>query len=240
MLFSAAAVLAFVASAVAQTAGFAPITKPGPQETIPAGSSYQIGWQSTDAYTGTVTISLLGGSSPGTLQPLGVLATSVDITAAAYSWAVDSSLGSLSTYGIKISLDSDPTTFQYSNPFAISGGQASVSVSSTATASITASATGTGYSLSSSSETANVTATVTTEAYTTLTTCTTSATVPAGNLSTTANVPKTTVTSFLTPSASGPATKTSAPATIATSGATSVAAGSIAMLGALAAAMLTL
>ncbi len=80
MLFTAAAVLAFVASAVAQTAGFAPITKPGPSETIPAGSAYEIGWQSTAAYTGTVTISLLGGSSPGTLQPLTSIACKLQLS----------------------------------------------------------------------------------------------------------------------------------------------------------------
>jgi hypothetical protein len=75
MQFSVAAVLAFAASALAQTPNFDPITKPGQSETVAAGSSFQINWQPTAAYTGPVTIALLGGATPGTLDVISTIAS---------------------------------------------------------------------------------------------------------------------------------------------------------------------
>lgn len=43
----------------------------------------------------------------------------LDSSAGGYTWSVDSSLGDDATYGLKVTLESDPTIFQYSNPFQI-------------------------------------------------------------------------------------------------------------------------
>jgi hypothetical protein len=227
---SAAALLAFVAYAVAQdtTPGFDPISKPGDKEAVPAGSTYQIVWQPSTVYTGPVSLTLIGGATTGTLDTVAVIAKSVDNSLGTFSWAVDSSLGSLAIYGIRINLLSNETIFQYSFPFSISGSKGSGSSSSSSSASGSTSKTVTG---SASASTSSVP------------TLTTSVTIPIGNLSTSAtNLPgKTTVTSTFTPSASASASKTTtAPSTISTSGANPTVAGPIALLGALAAAVFAL
>jgi hypothetical protein len=65
---SAAALLAFAGAAFAQTDGFDPITKPLKDESIPAGSTYEVTWEASADYNGTVTLILLAGSSASTLQ----------------------------------------------------------------------------------------------------------------------------------------------------------------------------
>ncbi|KAH8885087.1 hypothetical protein GQ53DRAFT_367194 [Thozetella sp. PMI_491] len=117
MHFTAATVLAFAASALAQTLHFDAITKPGQSETIPAGSKYTIQWEPSTEYSGTVSLSVIGGASPQTLQPVADIAKSVDNSLGTYDWAVPSSLGSLAVYGIQITLDSNSSIFQYSFPF---------------------------------------------------------------------------------------------------------------------------
>lgn len=72
---SAASVLAFVSAVLAQTAGFDPIEKPTKGETIPAGSNYEVVWQTSDAYNGTVTITLLGGPARDGLEDIEVIAS---------------------------------------------------------------------------------------------------------------------------------------------------------------------
>lgn len=68
---SAAAVLAYVASAVAQTTGFDSVYSPASWESIPAGKTFTVEWQVPDAYKGkTVSLSLIGGETQGTQVPL--------------------------------------------------------------------------------------------------------------------------------------------------------------------------
>ncbi|KAJ3568403.1 hypothetical protein NPX13_g6431 [Xylaria arbuscula] len=95
-----ASVLAFAASTLAQTAGYAVVSAPGDGETVPAGKTYTIQW-SAGKYTGPATISLLGGETDTTLEVLGSLG-SVQVEKESFSWAVECSLGEDKTYGIKI------------------------------------------------------------------------------------------------------------------------------------------
>ncbi|KAI0842827.1 Ser-Thr-rich glycosyl-phosphatidyl-inositol-anchored membrane family-domain-containing protein [Hypoxylon sp. FL0890] len=114
-----ASALAFAASALAQTAGFAVMTSPTDGEKVPSGQTFTIKWEAGE-YTGPVSITLLGGDTPATLTLGPVLAT-VDVTQESFAWSVDCSLGKEKTYGLKITSVSDEQTFQYSFPFAISG-----------------------------------------------------------------------------------------------------------------------
>ncbi|RYP21758.1 hypothetical protein DL767_009187 [Monosporascus sp. MG133] len=110
--------LAFAASVTAQVAGFAAMTAPTEGEVVPAGSTYTIQW-GAGGYTGSVRITLLGGQTPETLEVAGDIASGVAITDESYNWAVDCQLGELATYGIQITSEADPSTFQYSFPFRI-------------------------------------------------------------------------------------------------------------------------
>ena len=68
--FISAAVVAF-ASAVAATSptsGFNPITVPFPDENVPAGKPFDIVWEPSKDYTGTVTIQLLQGATISALS----------------------------------------------------------------------------------------------------------------------------------------------------------------------------
>jgi len=123
-----AAILALASSVFAQTAGFDAITSPSQGQNVVAGSSLDIIWQ-PGSQTGTITITLLQGSSPAFLSPGQTVASSIDNTLGKYTWSVPSSLSSDSTYGFQITLDSAPTTFQYSFPFQITGGSANGSSS---------------------------------------------------------------------------------------------------------------
>ncbi|RYO73800.1 hypothetical protein DL766_008851 [Monosporascus sp. MC13-8B] len=110
--------LAFVASVTAQVPGFAAMSAPAEGEQVPAGSTYTVKWEAGQ-YTGNVQITLLGGETPGTLQVDGVIASSVRITDESYNWNVDCKLGEKATYGIQITSEANPATFQYSFPFHI-------------------------------------------------------------------------------------------------------------------------
>ncbi|KAI1142829.1 Ser-Thr-rich glycosyl-phosphatidyl-inositol-anchored membrane family-domain-containing protein [Hypoxylon sp. FL0543] len=114
-----ASALAFAASALAQTPGFAVLTSPAEGEQVPSGKTFTIKWEA-GKYTGPVVITLLGGATPTTLVPGPVLAT-LDVTEGSFAWNVDCSLGKEKTYGIKVTSVSDANTFQYSFPFAIAG-----------------------------------------------------------------------------------------------------------------------
>lgn len=75
MKFTLATALAFVSATFAQTAGFNAISKPTEGEKVPAGSTYEIVWQPTAEYPGTVAIELLGGASPKDLDVLDPIAS---------------------------------------------------------------------------------------------------------------------------------------------------------------------
>lgn len=76
---SAASLMAFVSAVMAQTAGFDAITTPAKNEAVPAGSSYVIKWEYTSTYAGTVSIQLLQGATPTTLQLGPVIASTSDM-----------------------------------------------------------------------------------------------------------------------------------------------------------------
>lgn len=65
---TAATLLAWVSAALAQTAGFDPITTPAKDESVAAGSTYTVKWDYSADYAGTVSIQLLQGADPTTLQ----------------------------------------------------------------------------------------------------------------------------------------------------------------------------
>ncbi|KAH8773595.1 Ser-Thr-rich glycosyl-phosphatidyl-inositol-anchored membrane family-domain-containing protein [Diaporthe sp. PMI_573] len=130
---TAATLLAWVSAALAQTAGFDPITTPAKDESVAAGSTYTVKWDYSADYAGTVSIQLLQGADPTTLQLGAVVASGLDNSAGSYAWAVDAGLGADATYGLKITYDSNPEVFQYSFPFHISKAAASSSAAAPAT-----------------------------------------------------------------------------------------------------------
>ncbi|KAG5962319.1 hypothetical protein E4U57_007089 [Claviceps arundinis] len=138
MRFSAAAVLAFAASALAQTPDFDPIYTPKKDEVVAAGSPLVITWDAPAKYaSGTVSISLIGGATQNSQQPIADIASGVQNSAKTYTWNVDASLGKENVYGLVFKLESDKQIFQYSNPFHIkAGGKASGSDGVTLTKSV--------------------------------------------------------------------------------------------------------
>jgi hypothetical protein len=113
-----ASTLAFAASALAQVEGFAVMTAPARGEVVPAGETYTIVW-SAGTYTGPVSVAILAGATPETLVLGEPIASGIDVAQGSYSWAVDCSLGEEATYGIKITSAGDESLFQYSFPFQI-------------------------------------------------------------------------------------------------------------------------
>jgi hypothetical protein len=242
MRFSITALFAFAAAVVAQnpTEGFDVITKPTQGEKVPAGSTYDIVWQPSAAHPGSITIGLLGGASPQTLTVVDTIAKGVDASTGTYSWSVPSTLGKLATYGIIITLESDTKIFQYGFPFKIVGGTSS----STSTGTASGSATATASETETASETSTKSSTKTKATSTTVTS--TSFSVPSstivsstirGNLSTTAGH-LTTITSSVIVTA--PTSTKSSSTAVVTNGVASLAAGSFAMLGGVAMAILAL
>ncbi|KAF5878504.1 putative gpi anchored serine-threonine rich protein [Botrytis fragariae] len=140
--FVSAAILASISSVFAQTAGFDAISVPTNGQVVSVGDVLDITW-APNSVSGTVTIKLLEGASPATLNydPV-VVATSVNNLDGSYKWTVPASVGSFATYGIAIFLDSDVNTFQWSFPFVINAAassSSSVIVSTTASSSVVAS-----------------------------------------------------------------------------------------------------
>jgi hypothetical protein len=122
---SAAAFLAIVSRALAQTPGFDPITSPSSFEVINAGETFTIVWDAAPAEYDeeTVTIVLLGGEARDKLQPIdGPIAEGVVNSAGSFAWDVPADLGDDAIYGFRIDLESDTSIFQYSNPFHIEAG----------------------------------------------------------------------------------------------------------------------
>ncbi|KAI5466201.1 Ser-Thr-rich glycosyl-phosphatidyl-inositol-anchored membrane family-domain-containing protein [Mariannaea sp. PMI_226] len=117
---SAAAVLAFVASTIAQTAGFDGVTAPAAWEKLPAGKTFKVQWDVPPAYKDkVVAISLIGGETQGTQVPLLDIASGIPNSAGQYDWAIPATLGDANVYGLVIKVANDPSIFQYSNPFKI-------------------------------------------------------------------------------------------------------------------------
>jgi len=120
MRYSIAAVFALASYALAQTEGFAVLTKPATGEKVPAGETYTVVWSPNPKWTGPVSLTLMGGVDNTKLQLLDPIAKSVDGDSGSYEWEVPKSLGKQNVYGIKLSWDEDPVnTYQYSFPFSI-------------------------------------------------------------------------------------------------------------------------
>ncbi|KAL1884237.1 hypothetical protein VTK73DRAFT_3221 [Phialemonium thermophilum] len=248
-----ASLVAFASVVLAQTPNFDPISKPADHEVIPAGTNYQIVWEPSTKYTGPVTITLLGGTAANTLTDVAVLAKGLPNSAGTFQWAVDAALGKQKTYGLRISLDSNPSIFQYSFPFSIKGSAAgptsgSTSATSSATGSISLSAstssgaTGSGYPTSSVANSTSASATSATS-YTQTTKSAYPTTKAPGNSTTSTALPgKTVITLTTTPSApSGSATAAPSPsASIVPNPAGTIQASSLALLGGLAMAIFAL
>jgi hypothetical protein len=68
--FISAAILAYASAVYAAdpTPGFDVITQPIQDANVPAGSSFDIVWDPSANYVGTVTIQLLQGATPSTLS----------------------------------------------------------------------------------------------------------------------------------------------------------------------------
>ncbi|KAI1093663.1 Ser-Thr-rich glycosyl-phosphatidyl-inositol-anchored membrane family-domain-containing protein [Rostrohypoxylon terebratum] len=261
-----ASALAFAASAFAQTAGYAVISNPTEGTKVESGKPFTIKWDA-GSYTGQATVALLGGETPSTLS-LGPTLTTVDVTAGTFTWDVDCSLGTDKTYGIKITSVADASIFQYSFPFTIDGPSCGAETSSRSASSSATSDTGyptAGVSSSSSavsSSTASVSSSVviSTPAYPTPTSVSTTsyavnstssvvvpsysvpATVvyPSGNLSVTVSYPATTVVTSSVPGYPTTTPTTTTPVAVVTGAAVANAAGSFALVGGMALAVLAL
>ncbi|KAK2046959.1 hypothetical protein LZ31DRAFT_172550 [Colletotrichum somersetense] len=122
---SAAAFLAFAASALAQNPNFDPVYKPTSNEKVNAGSSLTIEWDAPDAFKDvTVAISLIGGATQNTQVPLMDIVSGIPNSAKTYTWAIPSTLGKDAFYGLVIKSEANPSVdFQYSNPFHIVAGE---------------------------------------------------------------------------------------------------------------------
>ncbi|KAE9381577.1 hypothetical protein N431DRAFT_490919 [Stipitochalara longipes BDJ] len=121
--FISAAILAFASTVFASnpTSGFDAITLPFQGQNVPAGQPFDIVWAPSKDYSGTVTIQLLQGATPGTLSAGVIIKAGVDSTAGTYTWDVPSSLTYFATYGLSITQENNSTRFQYSCPFHITG-----------------------------------------------------------------------------------------------------------------------
>jgi hypothetical protein len=73
---SAAAVMAMISAAVAQTADFDPIFEPQSGATINAGSTFEVTWKAPEKYQdGTISIHLIGGATQDTQVPVADIAS---------------------------------------------------------------------------------------------------------------------------------------------------------------------
>ncbi|VUC37939.1 unnamed protein product [Clonostachys rosea] len=231
---AASAVLAFAASALAQTADFDPIYSPAEGTSVQAGQPFKVTWSAPAKYqSGTVSISLIGGADANTLVPISTIATGVQNSALSYTWNVDSTLGDKAAYGLVFRWEADTSIYQYSQRFSIKA--AAVVSSSAAAVSTTASAPVT-------TITASGVKTVT------LTSCppdavTSSAAAGNGTASWTTKISNSTVVPTYKPTGALPTTTkgsvpTGSSAPIPTAAAPHVGAGIVAVFGGVAAALL--
>ncbi|EHL03407.1 hypothetical protein M7I_0630 [Glarea lozoyensis 74030] len=222
------AAVALATSVFAQetTPGFAAITAPTKDANLVAGSDFKIEWQpGTTPSSATFTIQLLQGGP--TQDKLVIGETIAGLT--------------FELYGIKISLDSAPTTFQYSNPFHIVGGSSSsstVSTTSSASSSSTTSSTSVSTTTSKTSSVISSTVTGVTTSIPSPTSSTVVVPTTAGPVTvngTTTTVP-TLTTAIVSPSGNGTIVRptSTGPAVNPTNAAGKAATGGFAVIGGLA------
>lgn len=89
------------------------ITSPGPTDTITAGEDFTITW--TNVRGGSVTLVLVTGDSDD-LQPVATIVANVD-NDGSYTWSVPEDLPASDEYAIRISYDSNPNNYNYSDRF---------------------------------------------------------------------------------------------------------------------------
>ncbi|EJP70074.1 uncharacterized protein BBA_00943 [Beauveria bassiana ARSEF 2860] len=259
MRFTIATVLAFAASAVAvgvdATEGFDRIDTPNKDEQLTAGKPYVVKWDNPAPYTeGPVYIQLLGGNDPNTLTVKSERLATIDNKDKEYTWNVDASLGDDATYGLRFVWEKDDNVVQYSKPFHIKKGDSAGSSTVTQTSSQGVKT----VTLSSASTSSSASPSTSSDSSTTITS---SASSTSSITSSTTEVANTTTSSFITSSfttstarantTSANSTHTSTlgsntgsistttPATRPSSGAAH-AYGSIAVIGGIVAALLTL
>ncbi|KAG5981778.1 hypothetical protein E4U55_002580 [Claviceps digitariae] len=235
MRFSAAAVLAFAASTLAQTPDFDPIYTPKKNEVVAAGSALTVTWDAPAKYaSGTISIELIGGATQNTQQHIANIASGVQNGAKTYTWNIDASLGAENVYGLVFKLESDPKIFQYSNPFHIkASGSGAVTTTTTTTTSLSSSTTPTSMTAAPTSGDPKLMSSFVTktEEFTTTVPCPSKKADSTGNPSAPAD--------SSAPTASNPImTSTSGISPVPTSGAGSIRVGSIGILAVAAAALL--
>lgn len=229
---AAAAVLAFAASAFAQTADFDPVYSPAEGTVVQAGQPFKVTWSAPAKYqSGTISISLIGGADANTLVPIGTLATGIQNSALSWTWNVDASLGDKAAYGLVFKWEADTSIYQYSQRFSIKGGAVSSSASVSASATVPV-----------------VTTTASGVKTVTLTSCppdavTSSAAAGNGTASWTTKISNSTVVPTYKPTGALPTTTkgsvpTGSSAPIPTAAAPHVGAGIVAVFGGVAAALL--
>ncbi|KAI0483240.1 hypothetical protein GGR56DRAFT_671022 [Xylariaceae sp. FL0804] len=245
-----ASALAFAASAQAQVLGFASMTNPTDNEVVAAGTTLPIVWQNTK-YSGDVTIELLGGKTPNTLVVLETLAT-VPITDKEYDWATSCSDAKYATYGIKITSVGDSSLFQYSFPFSLKACESASTSSSSSSSSSSTTEVSYPTTVASSGAVATSSAAATTSVAVVYTTsCPASSSTPATTLKFTTSYPAggnytmtrsaSAIVGSSTPAVVAPGSSaTPSTSTIPTAGASKAGAGSIALLGGLAAMVMLL
>jgi hypothetical protein len=215
---AASAILAMAASVFAQTADFDSIFTPTENQVVPAGSTLDITWAAPAKYAeGTVSISLIGGPAQKQQQPIMAIVGGIPNTAQAYTWTVDASLGDQAVYGIQITLESDPSVFQYSMPFTIEGAEGEAPTDTHTTVIVTSAQ---GIKTIHLEET--TTAETTTAEETTTVKTTTSTSCPPTSTSTSTRAIKTTSSTMVNSTTEATST-TVAPTTIITSTSTFVA-----------------
>ncbi|KAM0512666.1 hypothetical protein ACHAPE_008691 [Trichoderma viride] len=122
---SVPAFLALASTAFAQTPDFDPVTSPSNNQVITAGQPFTIQWEAPAKYAaGTISIELIGGATQGTQVPLSTIATGIANSAGTFTWNVPATLGNDAFYGFVVKYDSNPSVFQYSNPFHVKAGSA--------------------------------------------------------------------------------------------------------------------
>ncbi|EPE29143.1 GPI anchored serine-threonine rich protein [Glarea lozoyensis ATCC 20868] len=237
------AAVALATSVFAQetTPGFAAITAPTKDANLVAGSDFKIEWQpGTTPSSATFTIQLLQGGPTQDKLVIGETIAAGVPNSGSYNWKVPSGL-TFELYGIKISLDSAPTTFQYSNPFHIVGGSSSsstVSTTSSASSSSTTSSTSVSTTTSKTSSVISSTVTGVTTSIPSPTSSTVVVPTTAGPVTvngTTTTVP-TLTTAIVSPSGNGTIVRptSTGPAVNPTNAAGKAATGGFAVIGGLA------
>ncbi|KAK4160970.1 Ser-Thr-rich glycosyl-phosphatidyl-inositol-anchored membrane family-domain-containing protein [Cladorrhinum sp. PSN259] len=249
MRFTVASILALATTVLAQfeaTPGFNVFKTPATDEKVPAGKPYLVEWTYNSKMPGSIKVELYGGTAANTLQLIEVLATGVDATSEKYTWSVAPTLGTQARYGIRLVLESAPTTFQWSNSFTIGANNGTVSSSTSASASASATSSApVSTSTSSAPVTSTKTATSTSKSVDTSITKTitsvSSTSTHYSNSTTSASEEETSTSTFASVTRSATSSSSSTGAPVPTGGANAAAAGSFAaLLGGVAVAVLAL